>query len=67
MKLAADIARCADALERGCPDRKQCARWTLRLHNMTTATPWANFADCRTNRGCRSIIRLETTNASANE
>ena len=62
MKLAAHEPRCADALHHGCPDRKQCARWTLRLHNMTTATPWANFADCRTDKGCRDIIRLETSN-----
>ena len=67
MKIAAHEPRCADALDKGCPDRKQCARWAMRLHNMTPDTPFANFADCRTDRGCRDIIRLETTNASAND
>ena len=62
MPIAADTTRCADALDKGCPDRKQCARWVLRLQNTTTATPFANFADCRTDRGCKSIIRLETSN-----
>ncbi len=62
MPIAAHEPRCADALDRGCPERKQCARWVLRLHNMTPSTPWANFADTRTDRGCRDIIRLETSN-----
>ena len=64
MKIAAHEPRCADALVRGCPDRKTCARWVFRLHNTSTSTPWSNFADCRTDRGCRFIIRLETINAN---
>ena len=67
MKIAADEPRCADALDKGCPDRKQCARWAMRLHNMTPDTPFANFADCRTDRGCRDIIRLEAANAAQND
>ncbi len=63
MKIAAHEPRCADALERGCPDRKQCARWVYRLYNQHMSTPWANLADCRTDRGCKSIMRLETSNA----
>ena len=59
MKLAAHEPRCADALDKGCPDRKQCARWIYRLHNMHPSTPFANFADCRGDRGCKSIMRLE--------
>jgi hypothetical protein len=27
MPIAAHEPRCADALDKGCPDRKQCARW----------------------------------------
>jgi len=64
MPIAAYETRCADGLDKGCPDRKQCARWVLRLQNMTTQTPWSNFADCRTDKGCRDIIRLETSNAN---
>lgn len=63
MKIAAHEPRCADALDKGCPDRKQCARWIYRLHNMYPSTPWANLADCRTDRGCKSIMRIETLNA----
>jgi hypothetical protein len=59
MKIAAHEPRCADALDKGCPDRKVCARWVLRRYNERPDTPWANFADCRTDRGCRSIMRLE--------
>ena len=60
MKIAAHEPRCADALDRGCPDRKVCARWVLRRYNERPDTPWANYADCRTDRGCKSIMRLET-------
>lgn len=67
MKLAAHEPRCADALDRGCPDRKQCARWAQRMHNMTPLTPWSNFADCRTDRGCKSIIRMEAANAAQDD
>ncbi len=59
MKISAHEPRCADALDKGCPDRKVCARWVLRRYNERPDTPWANFADCRTDRGCRSIMRLE--------
>jgi len=59
MKIAAHEPRCADALDKGCPDRKVCARWVLRRYNERPDTPWASFADCRTDRGCRSIMRLE--------
>lgn len=62
MKIAAHESRCADALDKGCPERKSCARWVLRHHNATADTPWSNFADTRTDRGCRAIIRMETTN-----
>lgn len=61
MKIAADITRCADALDRGCPDRKHCARWVLRHHNSTMSTPWLNFAQCRTDDGCKAIIKMETS------
>ena len=57
--IAAHEPRCADALDKGCPDRKRCARWTMRLHNMHMSTPWANFADTRTDRGCRDIIPIQ--------
>ena len=63
MKIAAHEPRCADALDKGCPDRKSCARWVLRHNNATADTPWSNFADCRTDRGCKSIMRIETLNA----
>jgi hypothetical protein len=59
MKIAADEPRCADALDKGCPDRKVCARWVLRRYNERPDTPLANCADCRTDRGCKSIMRLE--------
>lgn len=63
MKIAAHEPRCADALDKGCPDRKVCARWVLRRYNERPDTPWANYADCRADRGCKSIMRLETSNA----
>ena len=59
MKIAAHEPRCADALDKGCPDRKVCARWVYRLEKTNMPKTWANFADCRTDRGCRSIMRLE--------
>jgi hypothetical protein len=31
---------------------------------MTPLTPFSNFADCRTDKGFRDIIRLETSNAN---
>lgn len=67
MKLAAHEPRCADALDNGCPERKQCSRWVLRLQNNTMTTPWLNYAQCRTDKGCRDIIRLEAANAGAND
>lgn len=67
MKLAPNEPRCADALAHGCPDRKRCARWVYRLHDMHMSTPFSNFAECRTDRGCRSIIKLETSNANDTE
>lgn len=67
MKLAADIARCQDALDNNCHERKQCKRWVLRHHNSTMTTPWMNYAQCRTDAGCTYLIRLEAANAGANE
>ena len=39
MKIAAHEPRCADALDKGCPDRKQCKRWIYRLHNSQAQAP----------------------------
>ena len=40
------------------------ARWVYRLHDMHMSTPFSNFAECRTDKGCRAIIKLETINAN---
>jgi hypothetical protein len=57
MKLPPDIPRCSDALDAGCPERKQCARWVDRL----TGHVWVAFAKHRTETGCGAIIKMETS------
>ncbi len=57
MVLAADVARCQDALDNGCPDRKLCARWVAR-YPAWFGTPWEPFA-ARRKEKCEFIIKLE--------
>jgi len=51
MNLPYTEPRCQDALENGCPERKQCRRWVDR-YPTSVDTPWRNFAQCRTDAGC---------------
>lgn len=51
--------RCADALFRGCPDRRECARWVDRMTGNPVVATWRNYAETRTDRGCRDIIPIQ--------
>lgn len=50
--------RCSDALDRGCPDRKNCARWMFRVRNNGMTTPWEKFAERRGPTGCEFILKI---------
>jgi hypothetical protein len=58
-RLPPGETRCADALTHGCPDRRNCARWVDRMTGNPVVATWRNYAETRTDRGCRDIIRIQ--------
>lgn len=59
MQIQTTEARCADALEAGCPDRRRCMRWVDRMVNVNSETPFLPLAKDRGPNGCDVIIRIE--------
>jgi len=56
--LPFDEERCADALQRWCPERDNCRRWVDR-YPAGDHTPWVPFTIDRTSAGCQHIIRIK--------
>jgi hypothetical protein len=54
MTLRPDQAACSDALDAGCPERKECARWVDRK----LATVFIALAKHRDAQGCKNVIRM---------
>lgn len=54
MSLPINEPACSDALDAGCPERKECARWVDRK----LATVFIALAKHRGDDGCKSVIRM---------
>lgn len=64
MKLPNDVARCADALDKNCQWRNNCARWVYRKNGLSghdkDFAVWANFAQGLVdNKPCEYQIRID--------